>query len=100
MSQTGMAYFGGVTVDVPRNLSFAVRSLGNPVRGDLNVAFSLPSTDPGLVELLDVGGRVLAARKVSGNGTTQLGSGVRGGIYFLRLSQNGHSVSSKVVVFN
>jgi hypothetical protein len=100
-SQTGLEYFGGLTVEVPQDLSFSVRGLGNPLKGSMDFAFKLPGSDAGMIELLDVAGRVVDAKKVSGQGTARLGAGTaRGGIYFVRLTaKSGRSMTNKVVFF-
>lgn len=95
---SGTGYFGGVTVQVPLDLAFSVRALGNPLTGSMDFAFKLPGSGTGRIELLDVAGRAVDAKVVSGAGTVRLGGAARGGIYFVRLTAaNGRSVTDKVV---
>lgn len=77
----------------------------NPATGgDLNVWFSLPGAAPARLELLDVGGRKLAAREVGGLGPGRhavnlgQGLGLAPGIYLVRLSQAGTERVSRVAV--
>jgi hypothetical protein len=81
------------------------RTLPNPVAdGAFDVEFTLPSSAPAALTLVDVSGRQVLAREVGG-----LGAGphrlklspeapLAPGIYFLRLSQAGRSLTSRVSV--
>jgi len=77
----------------------------NPARGDrMAVSFSLPSSGRAKLELLDVGGRVVARRDVgalgAGRHTVDLAAAkpVAPGVYLVRLSQGGRSTSERVSV--
>lgn len=76
----------------------------NPARGgSIALRLTLPVTGPALVELFDVAGRVLRAQTwpalEAGRHTLSLGAdGVRGGIYWLRLTQGSGSVATRAVL--
>ena len=77
----------------------------NPVAGaTLDVSFTLPTSAPAMLELLDVTGRRVASRnaggKAPGRYTINLAEGVRlsPGIYMVRLSQGGRRLTSRVAV--
>jgi hypothetical protein len=75
----------------------------HPAVRDLVVAFTLPSRDAARLELVDVAGRRVLARDLTG-----LTPGCHAlrletplppvGLYFLRLTQSGRSVTARVVV--
>ena len=71
------------------------------------MSFSLPGDDPATLELVDLNGRRVMSREVgslgAGSHTLSLQSetaGLSSGVYLLRLSQRGHSLSSKVVLMH
>jgi hypothetical protein len=75
----------------------------NPLRSErLTVTFDLPSAAPAWLSLLDVAGREVVAREVgalgSGRHVVPLGGpgAEPSGIYFLRLSQSGHTLVRRV----
>jgi len=76
----------------------------NPARGGvLRVAFALPSRQRATLELLDIAGRRVSSREVGslGPGPHELTlekSGLKAGLYFLRLTQGGEVVNARVVV--
>jgi len=85
-------------------LAFAGR--GTIARGALTVAFTLPVAAPARLEAFDLAGRRVAARDLGG-----LGAGVhsielapagtlRGGVYFLRLTQGGARATTRAVVLS
>jgi len=85
-------------VDVPAAaLAFARSSL--VAHGALEVAFTLPDAGPARLEAFDLAGRRVASREVTGEGAhaVDLG-GLRSGVYFLRLVQNGAKVTARAVV--
>jgi len=85
-------------IDVPvAALAFARKSL--VVHGSLEVAFTLPGAGPARLEAFDLAGRRVASREVTGEGAhaVELG-GLRSGVYFLRLVQNGAKVTARAVV--
>lgn len=76
----------------------------NPARRDLVVAFSLAHAGDATIELLDVSGRGLVARRLAGlaagDHLLSLGDGavLPAGVYVIRLSQDGRRISRKAVV--
>ena len=76
----------------------------NPAVGPLNVSFSLPNSEPAKLELIDVGGRVVRSKEVGSMGAgrhlVNLGQNrdLAAGVYWLRLSQGDHAVTSKATV--
>ena len=76
----------------------------NPTTGPVNVVFSLPSADPARLELIDISGRVVRTREVgnlgAGRHMVTLGRDreLAAGIYWLRLSQGEHAVTTKATV--
>ena len=94
-----------VQVDVP--LSFALALHGarpTPSRDILRVSFSLPGSAPARLELLDIAGRRIEARDVGslgpGHHLVEFGRSVRvpSGVYLLRLSQGGRSLTTIATV--
>jgi hypothetical protein len=77
----------------------------NPSTGaDLKVAFTLASTEPAQLELMDVAGRRVASRDVGSLGVgphlepLTVGQHVSPGLYWVRLSQGARSLVAKAVV--
>ena len=75
----------------------------NPSAGHLTVAFSLPDGSPANLELVDVAGRRVFQREVGSLGAgfhviPIERTGLPAGIYGLRLTQHGHTLTSKVSV--
>jgi hypothetical protein len=89
--------------NVPTELALAGMR-PNPATGPLNVAFSLPSSDPARLEMIDISGRVVRTRDVgnmgAGHHLVALGQGneLSAGIYWLRLSQGQHTLTTKATV--
>jgi hypothetical protein len=76
-------------------------------RAGFSVSFSLPGDDPATLELVDLNGRRVLSREVGslGTGSHTLSlqnetAGLSSGVYLLRLSQRGHSLSTKVVLMH
>jgi hypothetical protein len=98
-------FLGETWVDVPRVAAFALAGLRpNPAVRNLSVAFSLPDASPARLEVLDIAGRMLLERQV---GTLGAGSHVvelsqaralPAGIYLVRLTQGGRSLTTRGVV--
>jgi hypothetical protein len=93
------------TVGVPGlPSSFRLERPMNPATGArLLVSFSLPSSSPARLELLDVAGRRVALREVGSLGAgahqVRLGSDAPpSGVYFLRLIQGGSLASHRVAI--
>jgi sugar lactone lactonase YvrE len=104
-SPAALAYSSGTTGVAPEGpLAFALeRVRPNPSRGgSLRVECTLAAADRAAVELLDVAGRVVASRELTGTGrhTVDLAAGRRlpPGLYMLRLEQAGQSRTQRVVV--
>jgi hypothetical protein len=112
-SQRGCDFTGQVSVDVPSvtavpassTADFALdRVRPNPVVDRFTVSFTLPSDAPARLELLDVGGRRILSRAVGSLGagphTLEMSSprDVRPGVYLLRLSQAGRSLTNRLVI--
>jgi hypothetical protein len=98
----GEAFFGEAWVDVPGlGLELALEGLRpNPASGDAVVSFVLPSAAAARLELLDLSGRRLMMRDLTGlpAGRHLLRlDAVRppAGVYFLRLTQGSGSVSTR-----
>jgi hypothetical protein len=74
----------------------------NPSRGELVVRIRLPTSDPAVLHLHDVAGRLVTSLSLNvdaGTHTVRLSSGLqlRSGSYFLNLSQGRTRVTGKVV---
>ena len=73
----------------------------NPAMGAMNVSFSLATTAPATLSVYDISGRQVTSREVGslgrGSHTMNLGD-LPAGLYIVRLSQAGHSLSSRVAV--
>ena len=85
-------------VDVPNAAILELAGLRpNPAAGELRVEFSLASSAPATLEMLDLAGRRVAQREVGslgpGRHQTRLeaGGGVAPGVYWLRLRQGADS---------
>jgi hypothetical protein len=96
---------GEVWVDVPASPALALEGLRpNPAAGDARVAFTLADDSPATLELLDVGGRRLLAREVGALGAgrhvmaLEAGRPLAPGLWFLRLTQGGRSVTARAAV--
>ena len=89
----------GVSAPEP---NFALRPLRNPSIGGLSVSFMLPKSAPASLDVFDVTGRQLISREVSGEGVglhaVRLASWVPPGMYVVRLSQQGRSLSTRITV--
>jgi hypothetical protein len=77
----------------------------NPARGRTTISLSLPERGTAALEIVDVGGRTV--RNVGGVGVGEGQrsydvnvAGLANGVYWLRLSQAGRSVSRRIAVLN
>jgi hypothetical protein len=76
----------------------------NPARGAIRAWFVLPSREPAALELIDIAGRHVLRRDVGplgpGRHGVELGVShpLRPGLYFLRLTQSGRELKSRVVL--
>lgn len=108
LSRLGVeSFYGEAWVDVPGALAFALAGpCPNPAHGDLRVAFSLPDASPARLELLDVAGRRIDSREVgtlgAGEHVARLVSnrGLSPGIYLVRLTRGGRSLTSRALVLD
>jgi hypothetical protein len=88
---------------VARELGLS-RVFPNPANAGLYVSFALPSTAPATLELLDIAGRRVNARAVGslgpGSHVVDLAERVRlaSGLYFVRLSQGGRTLTARAAV--
>jgi hypothetical protein len=97
---------GETWVSVPAGAEFALRNVQpNPSDGELSVSFALPGDAPARLEVLDLAGRRVASREVGalGAGThvvrfTREASALRPGVYAIRLTSGGRSVTTRAVV--
>jgi hypothetical protein len=95
-----------VPVDVPMGVALSLAGLRpNPATGrELTIHFSLESTAPASLEMLDLAGRVVRSREVGslgpGRHMVRLGDGapIRPGIYLLRLVQGEKIRTARAVV--
>ena len=96
-------FSGEVWIDVPAELSLTIDGVRpQPARGDVWISFSLAGDSPARIEVLNVSGRRVGGRELTG-----LGAGrhvVRmpevpptAGVYFVVLTQGGESVRGRVV---
>ncbi|TMQ56367.1 MAG: T9SS type A sorting domain-containing protein [Candidatus Eisenbacteria bacterium] len=84
---------------------FALRGVTpNPARHELQASFSLRDSRAATLALFDVSGRQLEARRVEGMGpgwhTVEVGrrSNLAAGVYFIRLTQDGRSLTTRAAV--
>ena len=104
VSQDGGEIFSSeVWVDVPSSLALGIEGARpNPAAGDLTVALSLATRETARLELVDITGRRVLQRDLTtlGPGRHVLrldGPAPAGGLYFLRLTQGGRTVTGRVV---
>jgi hypothetical protein len=101
----GEVFAGEVWVDVPVTARFALRGMApNPSSvGAGLVTFSLPDASPARLEVLDVSGRQVFSREVGGLGGGEHFVRVSGaeplapGVYLVRLTRGGRSLTAKAV---
>jgi probable HAF family extracellular repeat protein len=99
-------YVGTISVRTPRQLALAINGfLPNPARaGDVSMSVSLPVAGDARVELFDVRGRRSASHDARGlaAGMQEIrlteARSLAPGLYFVRLSQSGHSRISKLAI--
>ena len=90
------------SVAVPLAPAFSLAGADpNPSSGPLQVAFTLDRVGPVQLEVIDIGGRrVDSLRQTFGIGSHQhvFSSNLRAGVYMLRLTQNGRSLTARAIV--
>ena len=94
---------GEVWVDVPLSTRFTLRgAVPNPALSGLQVAFTLPDAGPVRLALYDVGGRLVLERTTileAGSHVTNLaGADLAPGVYLVRLTHGGRSLTSRASV--
>ena len=103
-SGTGEVVAGETWVDVPLKAVFALQGARpNPTAGPLSVSFSLADDSPATLAILDLSGRRVFERQVGnlgpGNHVVRLERAqLRSGIYAVRLTQAGRTLTSKVTI--
>jgi hypothetical protein len=101
----GEVFAGEVWVDVPAGARFALRGMTpNPAPAGAGlIGFSLPDASPARLELVDVSGRQVFSREVGSLGRGEHvvrvsgGQALAPGVYLVRLTQGGRSLTAKVV---
>ncbi|MCC6348418.1 MAG: T9SS type A sorting domain-containing protein [Candidatus Eisenbacteria bacterium] len=105
--ENGTEYFRGqVTVLVPSGLGLALRGvIPNPTDGSgAHLAFTLPYAEPADIEIFDLTGRLVDSRLLTGYTAAShvipftLWSSARSGVYLVRITQRGHSLTSRVSI--
>jgi hypothetical protein len=104
----GQQYFSvcpTVGVGEPGPAKLAIRGvMPNPAKGELRVSLSLGDLEPATLEVFDVSGRKLEARRVEGMGpgwhTVTIGdpSMLPAGLYLVRLTQGRRSLTTRAAV--
>jgi len=98
-------FLGETWVEVPGRFAFALEGARpNPACAGLSVAFTLASTAPATLDVVDLGGRRIISRAVGSLGAGRHlvrldeGSAVAPGLYLVRLTQGGQSLIRKACV--
>jgi hypothetical protein len=94
---------GETWVDVPLQAEFALKGARpNPSNGPLTLSFSLASSSPARIELVDLSGRRVFERQVGDLGAgfhvVRLDANLPAGIYAVRLTQGGRTLTSKATI--
>jgi hypothetical protein len=88
-------------VEVP-SFAFALNGAStDPSGAGLRVSYSLASAEQARLEVLDVAGRIVAARDLQGPGPAEVqvgGRNLASGVYMVRLSQGGATATAKAVL--
>ncbi len=96
-------FVGEAWVNVPATLALAIEGARpNPIRGEFTVAFALPAPASATLEVFDLSGRLVQRTALenlpAGRHVRQLEAPPGAGLYFLRLTQSGRSVTARAVV--
>lgn len=100
----GEVMAGQTSVTVPLTTEFALHGVRpNPSVGSMSFAFSLTDNSPATIELVDLGGRRVFTRPVGSMGAgfhvvPLANANLPIGIYAVRLTQHGRTLSTKVTV--
>jgi hypothetical protein len=103
-SSGGEVAAGQTSVTVPMSAEFALQGARpNPTVGRMTIAFSLKDNASATIELVDLGGRRVFSREVGSMGAgfhvvPLDNANLPIGIYAVRLTQHGRTLSSKVTV--
>lgn len=102
---SGEHHTAETAVNVPRVVSLALEGLRpNPAVGEAFVAFTLPDAGAATVEVLDIGGRLMARQEVGSLGAGRhvvpmnAGGTLHPGAYWLRLTHGEQRLMAKGVV--
>jgi hypothetical protein len=96
--QSGLEYFGNAWVEIPVEAALAVRRIGGAGSGGLDLAVTLPRGEDATLQLLDVSGRSVESVRMSASGQASLGrGGLASGVYWIKLTQGAHSVTTRTV---
>ncbi len=91
-----------LTAPPPASTGLALAAGPNPARGAVTARFALPDARPARLELLDLAGRRVTVRDVSGAGahveTLGEGAALAPGVYLLRLTHGRDTRSTRVAV--
>lgn len=105
--ENGTEYFRGqVTVLVPSGLGLALRGVHpNPTDGsNASLSFTLPLAGDATVEVFDLSGRLVDSRRLTGQAAAShvipfaLWPSARSGVYLVRITQRGRSLTSRVSI--
>jgi hypothetical protein len=105
LDQDGEVFAGEVWVDVPEAAQFVLRGMTpNPAPAGAGlIGFSLPDASPARLELMDVSGRHVFSREVGSLGRGEHvvrvspAQPLAPGLYLVRLTQGGRSLTAKAV---
>jgi hypothetical protein len=92
-----------VAIDVPQVVFALHGAFPNPVNGEMAIHMDLLEGSPAQVDLFDISGRRVRSAKLASplSGPQELRwptSGLRPGVYVIRLAQSGRSISTRVTV--
>jgi hypothetical protein len=97
--------YGEVWVTVPPAPAFALRGLQpNPAGSHVSVAFTLPDAEPARLQFVDVSGRRVVDRRLAGLGpgphvvSVEEARGLPAGLYFVRLTHGGRTLTNRAVI--
>ena len=98
-------FLGETWLEVPEGAAFAIDGIRpNPTNGGAYITFSLPNDSPASLQLIDVAGRAVRDIDVgalgAGSHTVNVGGDGRlpAGVYVVRLTQAGQSITSRLSV--
>ncbi len=88
-----------IALPAPPRLAIA-GTVPSPARRDSRIVFSLAGSAPATLTLLDVTGRKVLTRPVTGTNSFSLSEAgsIRPGVYLVRIEQAGHKASKRIVL--